>query len=88
VSTEPTSSSLLDELATLFAGAPTPEMILECRPSPSSIDRANRLLEMSRNNLLDEDARQELEQFEQAERLMRLVKARIRANQTRALPPR
>jgi hypothetical protein len=40
MSTEPTSSSLLDELATLFAGAPTPEMILEFRPSPSSIDRA------------------------------------------------
>lgn len=88
MSTEPTSSSLLDELATLFAGAPTSEMILECRPSPSSIDRANRLLEMSRNNLLDEDARQDLEQFEQAERLMRLVKARSRANQTTALPPR
>lgn len=85
MSTVPTSSSLLDELATLFAGAPTPEMILEFRPSRSSIDRANRLLEMSRNNSLDEDARQELEQ---AERLMRLVKARIHANQIKALPPR
>ncbi len=88
MSTEPTSSSLLDELATLFAGAPTPEMILEFRPSPSSIDWANRLLEMSRNNLLDEYARQELAQCEQSERLMRLVKARLRANQTGLLPPR
>jgi hypothetical protein len=43
---------------------------------------------MSRNNSVDEDARQELEQFEQAERLMRLVKARSRANQTGVLPPR
>lgn len=85
MATVPTSSSLFVELATLFAGAPTPEMILEFRPSPSSIDRANRLLEMSRNNSLDEDARQELEQ---AERLMRLVKARIHANQIKALPPR
>jgi hypothetical protein len=88
MSTVPTSSYLLDELATLFAGAPTPEMILEFRPSPSSIDRANRLLEMSRNNALDEDSREELEQCEQAERLVRLVKARLRANQTRPLPPR
>ena len=88
MSTVPTSSSLLDELATLFAGAPTPEMILEFRPTPSSIDRANRLLEMSRNNALDEDCREELEQCEQAERLMRLVKARLRANQTRVVPPR
>ena len=88
MSTVPTSSSLLDVLATLFAGAPTPEMILEFRPSATSIDRANRLLEMSRNNSLDEDARHGLEQFEQAERLMRLVKARLRANQTGLLPPR
>jgi hypothetical protein len=88
MSTVPTSSSLFDELATLFAGAPTPEMILKFRPSATSIDRANRLLEMSRNNSVDEDARQELEQFEQAERLMRLVKARSRANQTGVLPPR
>ena len=84
MSTVPTSSYLLDELARLFAGAPTPEMILEFRPSPSSINRANRLLEMSRNNAFDEDARQELAQCEQAERLMRLVKSRLRANQTRA----
>jgi len=88
MSTVPNSSSLFDELPTLFAGGPTPEMILEFRPSPSSIDRAKRLLEMSRNNLLDEDARHNLEQFEQAERLMRLVKARSRANQTGLLPPR
>lgn len=88
MSTVPTSSSLFDELPTLFAGGPTPEMILEFRPSPSSIDRANRLLEMSRNNAFDEDARQELAHCEQAERLMRLVKARLRANQTRALPSR
>ena len=43
---------------------------------------------MSRQKLPDEDARQELEPFEQSERLMRLVKARLRANQTGALPPR
>lgn len=88
MATVPTSSSLFDELPTLFAGAPTREMILEFRPSPSSIDRANRLLEMSCSHALDEDARQELEQFEHTERLMRLVKARLRANQIKALPPR
>jgi hypothetical protein len=88
MSTAPTSSPLFDELSTLFAGGPTPETILEFRPSPASIDRANRLLGISRNNSLDEDARQELEQFAQAERLMRLVEARIRANQNNALVPR
>ncbi|MFM8857507.1 MAG: hypothetical protein ACKOI2_09970, partial [Actinomycetota bacterium] len=88
MSTVPTSPSLFDELPTLFAGGPTPEMILEFHPSPSSINRANRLLEMSCNNAFDEDTRQELAQCEQADRLMRLVKDRLRANQTRALPPR
>ena len=55
---------------------------------PSAIDRVNRLLALSRDNSLAEADRRELEQFEQAELLMRLVKARIRANQTKNLPPR
>lgn len=88
MSTAPTASSLFDELATLFATAPSPDVILEFRPSQMCVDRANRLLELSRENSLDEATRRELEQFEQAELLMRLVKARIRANQNRSLPPR
>jgi hypothetical protein len=88
MSTAPTASSLFDELATLFAKAPSPDAILEFRPSQMCVDRANRLLELSRENSLDDATRRELEQFEQAELLMRLVKARIRANQNRSLPPR
>jgi hypothetical protein len=49
-------------------------------PRKLSVERANRLLELSRENSLDEATRRELDQFEQAELLMRLVKARIRAN--------
>jgi hypothetical protein len=88
MSTAPTESSLFDELATLFAAAPSPDAILEFRPSQASVERANRLLELSRENSLDEATRRELEQFEQAELLMRLVKARIRANRNKSLPPR
>ncbi len=88
MSTAPTATSLFDELATLFAAAPSPQQILDFRPSPSTIDRVNRLLALSRDNSLAEADRRELEQFEQAELLMRLVKARIRANQTKNLPPR
>jgi hypothetical protein len=88
MSTAPTASSLFDELATLFATAPSPDAILEFRPSQASIDRANRLLELSRENSLDEASRRELDQFEQAELLMRLVKARIRSNRSKSLPPR
>ena len=88
MSTAPTVSTLFDELANLFATAPSPDAILDFRPSQASIERANRLLELSRENSLDDATRRELEQFEQAELLMRLVKARIRANQNKSLPPR
>ena len=88
MSTAPTASALFDELATLFATAPSPDAILDFRPSQASVDRAKRLLELSRENSLDDASRRELDQFEQAELLMRLVKARIRANQNKSMPPR
>lgn len=88
MSTAPTSSPLFEQLAVLFASAPSPEKILEFRPTQSSIDRASRLLELNRQNALDEAIRSELEQFELAELLMRMVKSRIRANQNKDLPPR
>lgn len=74
-------ASLLDELATFFASGPSPSDILEFRPSPLAVERANELLEMNRSAELDDSLRQELGQFEMAESLMRLVKARIRAAQ-------
>jgi hypothetical protein len=81
-------STLFEEIATLFASAPSPKAILEFRPSQESIDRANELLELNRANNLDESSRAELDQYELAELLMRLVKARIRANQSKDMPPR
>lgn len=77
------NASLLDELATFFASGPSPSDILEFRPSPLAMERANELLEMNRSAELDDSLRQELGQFEMAESLMRLVKARIRAGQAR-----
>lgn len=74
-------SSLFDELATLFASGPTPQDVLDFRPSEASVRRASELLELSRQNQLDDDQRRELDQYEQAELLMRLVKARIRSDQ-------
>ena len=46
------------------------------------------LLELNRKNELDDETRTELSQFEQAELLMRLVKARVRANLGKDMPPR
>jgi hypothetical protein len=81
-------STLFDEIATLFAAAPSSENILQFRPSQASLDRAGQLLELNRENTLDDASRAELDQFEQAELLMRLVKARILGNQTNAQSPR
>ena len=63
MSTTPTASALFDELATLFAQAPSPDAILEFRPSQASVDRAKRLLELSREDSLDEAALQRCKTF-------------------------
>ena len=73
-------AKLFDEIAALFASGPSPEEVLGFRASEASIQRASELLELNRQNRLDDDQRRELDQYEQAELLMRLVKARIRAN--------
>ena len=83
MSTTPSASSLFDEVASLFASAPSQNRILEFRQSHATIERANRLLELNRANALDEASRRELDQFERAELHMRLVKARIRASQNK-----
>lgn len=72
--------SLLEELAVLFADSPSPKAILDFRPSQPLVDRANELLQLSRTNHLDDETKGELDQFEFAETLMRLIKARIRKN--------
>ena len=76
-----TASKVFEEIASLFASSPVPSSILAFRPSESVAERASYLLQLSRSGQLDEEHRQELDQFEQAELLMRLVKARIRAGQ-------
>jgi len=88
MSTAPAASTLFDENATHFASAPSPENILQFRPSQASLAWAGQLLELNRENALDDASRAELDQFEQAELLMRLVKARIRVNQMNARSPR
>jgi hypothetical protein len=77
------NASLLDELATFFASGPSPSDILEFRPSPAVVERANQLLELNHSTGLDDSSRRELDQFEMAKSLMRLVKARIRAGKAR-----
>lgn len=88
MSTAHAPSTLFEEIANLFASAPSPQEILDFRPSEAAIARASQLLDLNRAGELDESTRGELDQYEQAELLMRLVKARIRSNQEKDLPPR
>lgn len=84
MSNEPQPPNFLSELAAFFASAPSADEILAFRPSQASVSRANELLELNRQNALDDESRDELNQFEHTETLMRLIKARIRATGKRA----
>jgi hypothetical protein len=76
-----TGSGIFEEIATLFASAPSTHQILEFRPSEETRKRAAELLELNRSGRLDAQSSVELDQYEQAELLMRLVKARIRSGE-------
>jgi len=74
-----TPSKIFEEIATLFSSAPSHREILDFHLSESTIKRATELLEMNRQGRLSKELVHELDQYEQAELLMRLVKARIRS---------
>lgn len=57
------------------------EDVLDFRPSAAATRRAAELLDLDKQGRLSDELRYKLDQFEQAELLMRLVKARIRAKQ-------
>lgn len=82
----PTMQSTLgpvEEIADFLASCPAPDELLRFRPSPQTQARAEELLEKLKDGCLSAEERKELDQFEQAERLMRLVKARVRAGEAR-----
>jgi len=75
------ASKIFEEIARLFGSGPTDEQILSFRPSAHVADRASQLLQLNRTGQLGDDLRHELDQYEQAELLMRMVKAQIRSRQ-------
>ena len=81
MSTTEAASKVFEEIAQLFASSPSDEQILCFKPSAEVSQRASQLLILSRNSHGDDDVRQEIDQYEQAELLMRMVKAQIRARQ-------
>lgn len=72
-------SSIIEEVTTFLASNPGHEQLLEFRPSEAVQQRARELLDLLQNNTLTEEEEKELEQFQNVELLMRLLKAKIRA---------
>lgn len=70
---------LLEEVAEFLATRPTKEELLAYRPSTAAQERLSALLSRAKNEELTADENTELDQFEQVELLMRLVKARLRS---------
>jgi hypothetical protein len=83
MATSPGTFGALEEIADFLASGPSPDDLLQFAPSQPIQARAQELLAKSKDGDVSAEERRELEQFEQAERLMRLVKARIRAGQAR-----
>jgi hypothetical protein len=70
---------LTEEIADFLASCPSPEQLLNYHPSVQVQKRAGELLEKAKAGRLTADQQWELDQFEHAEMLMQLIKARVRA---------
>jgi hypothetical protein len=70
---------LTEEIANFLASCPSREQLLSYRPSDRVQERARELLEKSKSGRITADEQWELDQFEHAEMLVQLIKARVRA---------
>ncbi len=71
----PAFAGLADVLETL-ARLPSPEEVLALRPAPGLQARVEELLDRNRTTGLSDEERREWEQYQYAEHLVRLAKAR------------
>lgn len=69
---------LFDEIADLFASCPDRKTLIGFKPSAAVQSRARDLLQKQAEGQLAQEEERELSELEQAELLMRLVKARVR----------
>jgi hypothetical protein len=70
---------LTSEIADFLATCPSREQLLNYHPSDQVQRRAQELLEKNKEGNLTKSEQWELDQYEHAEILMRLVKARLRS---------
>jgi hypothetical protein len=67
------------ELARLIASQPTRQQLLQFRPSEKLKRRAEKLLQKQNDGEITYEEQQELEEFAHTERVVRLMKAKLRA---------
>ena len=67
-----------EEIANFLASCPSREQLLRYRAPGPVQERARELLEKSKSGRMSADEQWELDQFEHAEMLMQLIKARLR----------
>lgn len=72
------SDNLFDEVLDLLASTPTPEQIIEFRPSDALQQRAHDLLEKNREEGLSAEEQAELEEFSRMNHFMSMLKIRAR----------
>jgi hypothetical protein len=76
--------SAYDEVYEFLVSRPTPEEIIAFRPSPVTQTRVQALLDANRNASLTPDERRELDEFDQVEHMVRMLKIKAREKLARS----
>lgn len=69
-------STPTDEILEFLLSAPTPQAVIDLRPSDESQERLRYLLDGNRNNTLNDSERAELENYLQIEHFVRQLKVK------------
>lgn len=77
-------ASAYDEVYDFLTSEPTPQQIVEFRPSETTQERVRYLLESNREGKLTQQETAELEEFGKVEHLMRMLKLTARQKLTGA----
>ncbi len=71
-------SRVFDEVIDFITSIPQPQQILNYKPSESTQNRLNDLLERKRDKQLNDDELHELDQFIMTEHIMRIAKVKAK----------
>ncbi|MBX3081072.1 MAG: hypothetical protein KF716_05515 [Anaerolineae bacterium] len=74
--------SAYDDIMEFLTSSPTPEQIIEFRPSEAMQERVRYLLDENRTGTLTTEQRRELDEIEQIEHFMRRLKIYARSKLT------